>query len=115
MPPPQRVPTPPQRVPTPPQRVPTPPQRVLALRQPVPVPPKVAGAEAFRAWRLLLLCSHGEPAPGPGPGGRAPDSLRVFPSPTGLGVDSVLGVASRRGRERAGTDDHGGGQSGAAR
>jgi 3-methyladenine DNA glycosylase/8-oxoguanine DNA glycosylase len=54
--------------------------RVLEALVPAVLEQKVVGAEAFRAWRLLMR-RYGEPAPGPGPGGCAPTGLRVFPSP----------------------------------
>jgi 3-methyladenine DNA glycosylase/8-oxoguanine DNA glycosylase len=49
--------------------------RVLEALVPAILEQKVVGAEARRAWRLLLL-RFGLPAPGP-----APDSMRVFPPP----------------------------------
>jgi 3-methyladenine DNA glycosylase/8-oxoguanine DNA glycosylase len=50
-------------------------QRVLEALVPAVLEQKVVGAEAGRAWRLLLL-KFGEPAPGP-----APPGMRVFPAP----------------------------------
>jgi 3-methyladenine DNA glycosylase/8-oxoguanine DNA glycosylase len=47
--------------------------RVLEALVPAVLEQKVVGAEAWRAWRLLLL-RFGGPAPGP-----APDGMRVFP------------------------------------
>jgi len=47
--------------------------RVLEALVPAVLEQKVVGAEAWRAWRLLLL-RFGDPAPGP-----APDGMRVFP------------------------------------
>jgi 3-methyladenine DNA glycosylase/8-oxoguanine DNA glycosylase len=47
--------------------------RVLEALVPAVLEQKVVGAEASRAWRLLLL-RFGEPAPGPAPAG-----MRVFP------------------------------------
>jgi 3-methyladenine DNA glycosylase/8-oxoguanine DNA glycosylase len=47
--------------------------RVLEALVPAVLEQKVVGAEAWRAWRLLLL-RFGSPAPGPAPGG-----MRVFP------------------------------------
>jgi hypothetical protein len=47
--------------------------RVLEALVPAVLEQKVVGAEACRAWRLLLL-RFGDPAPGP-----APDGMRVFP------------------------------------
>lgn len=47
--------------------------RVLEALVPAVLEQKVVGAEASRAWRLLLL-RFGEPAPGP-----APVGMRVFP------------------------------------
>jgi 3-methyladenine DNA glycosylase/8-oxoguanine DNA glycosylase len=49
--------------------------RVLEALIPAILEQKVVGAEARRAWRLLLL-RFGLPAPGP-----APDGMRVFPPP----------------------------------
>jgi 3-methyladenine DNA glycosylase/8-oxoguanine DNA glycosylase len=54
--------------------------RVLEALVPAVLEQKVVGAEASRAWRLLLR-RYGEPAPGSGPGGPAPTGLRVFPPP----------------------------------
>jgi 3-methyladenine DNA glycosylase/8-oxoguanine DNA glycosylase len=48
--------------------------RVLEALVPAVLEQKVVGAEAWRAWRRLLL-RFGDPAPGP-----APDGLRVFPA-----------------------------------
>jgi 3-methyladenine DNA glycosylase/8-oxoguanine DNA glycosylase len=47
--------------------------RVLEALVPAVLEQKVVGAEAWRAWRLLLL-RFGAPAPGP-----APEGMRVFP------------------------------------
>ena len=47
--------------------------RVLEALVPAVLEQKVVGAEAWRAWRLLML-RFGDPAPGP-----APDGMRVFP------------------------------------
>jgi 3-methyladenine DNA glycosylase/8-oxoguanine DNA glycosylase len=47
--------------------------RVLEALVPAVLEQKVVGAEAWRAWRLLLL-RFGDLAPGP-----APDGMRVFP------------------------------------
>jgi 3-methyladenine DNA glycosylase/8-oxoguanine DNA glycosylase len=47
--------------------------RVLEALVPAVLEQKVVGAEAWRAWRLLML-RFGGPAPGP-----APDGMRVFP------------------------------------
>jgi 3-methyladenine DNA glycosylase/8-oxoguanine DNA glycosylase len=47
--------------------------RVLEALVPAVLEQKVVGAEAWRAWRVLLL-AFGEPAPGP-----APPGMRVFP------------------------------------
>lgn len=47
--------------------------RVLEALVPAVLEQKVVGAEAWRAWRLLLL-RFGDRAPGP-----APDGMRVFP------------------------------------
>jgi 3-methyladenine DNA glycosylase/8-oxoguanine DNA glycosylase len=47
--------------------------RVLEALVPAVLEQKVVGAEAWRAWRLLLV-RFGDPAPGP-----APDGMRVFP------------------------------------
>jgi len=47
--------------------------RVLEALVPAVLEQKVASAEAWRAWRLLML-RFGGPAPGP-----APDGMRVFP------------------------------------
>lgn len=63
---------------------------------------KVTTDEAYRAWRLLVR-KFGEPAPGP-----APERMSVMPAAAGLGVDSLLGVASGRGRQQAGVDDSAG-------
>jgi 3-methyladenine DNA glycosylase/8-oxoguanine DNA glycosylase len=49
--------------------------RVLEALVPAVLEQKVVGAEARRAWRLLLL-KFGTPAPGPAPAG-----MRVFPPP----------------------------------
>jgi len=49
--------------------------RVLEALVPAVLEQKVVGAEAWRAWRLLLL-RFGQPAPGP-----APRGMRVFPPP----------------------------------
>jgi len=49
--------------------------RVLEALVPAVLEQKVVGAEARRAWRLLLAW-HGLPAPGPAPAG-----MRVFPPP----------------------------------
>jgi 3-methyladenine DNA glycosylase/8-oxoguanine DNA glycosylase len=49
--------------------------RVLEALVPAILEQKVVGAEARRAWRLLLL-RFGLPAPGP-----APEGMRVFPPP----------------------------------
>ena len=54
--------------------------RVLEALVPAVLEQKVVGAEAFRAWRLLLT-RYGEAAPGTGPGGPVPAGMRVFPSP----------------------------------
>jgi len=48
--------------------------RVLEALVPAVLEQKVVGAEAWRAWRLLLL-RFGDPAPGPAPAG-----MRVFPA-----------------------------------
>jgi 3-methyladenine DNA glycosylase/8-oxoguanine DNA glycosylase len=48
--------------------------RVFEALVPAILEQKVVGAEAWRAWRLLLL-RFGDPAPGP-----APDGMRVFPA-----------------------------------
>ena len=48
--------------------------RVLEALVPAILEQKVTGAEAFRAWRLLLR-AYGEPAPGPAPAG-----MRVPPT-----------------------------------
>jgi 3-methyladenine DNA glycosylase/8-oxoguanine DNA glycosylase len=50
-------------------------ERVLEALVPAVLEQKVVGAEAGRAWRLLLL-KFGEAAPGP-----APPGMRVFPAP----------------------------------
>ena len=47
--------------------------RVLEALVPAVLEQKVVGAEAWRAWRALML-RFGEPAPGP-----APEGMRVFP------------------------------------
>ncbi len=54
--------------------------RVLEALVPAVLEQKVVGAEASRAWRLLLA-KYGEPAPGAGPGSPVPASMRVFPPP----------------------------------
>jgi 3-methyladenine DNA glycosylase/8-oxoguanine DNA glycosylase len=54
--------------------------RVLEALVPAVLEQKVVGAEAFRAWRLLLT-RYGEAAPGAGPGGPVPSGMRVFPHP----------------------------------
>jgi 3-methyladenine DNA glycosylase/8-oxoguanine DNA glycosylase len=48
--------------------------RVLEALIPAVIEQRVPGADAFRAWRLLVS-EFGTPAPGP-----APDHMRVFPS-----------------------------------
>ena len=50
-------------------------QRVLEALLPAVLEQRVPGADAFRAWRLLLT-RFGTPAPGP-----APARMRVFPAP----------------------------------
>jgi 3-methyladenine DNA glycosylase/8-oxoguanine DNA glycosylase len=49
--------------------------RVLEALVPAVLEQKVVGAEAWRAWRVLML-AYGHPAPGPAPAG-----MRVFPEP----------------------------------
>jgi len=49
--------------------------RVLEALIPAIIEQRVPGADAFRAWRVLLT-RYGTPAPGP-----APERMRVFPAP----------------------------------
>lgn len=82
--------------------------RVLEALVPAVLEQKVVGAEAWRAWRLLLL-RFGAPAPGP-----APSGMRVFPPPAvwrripswewrragveGVRARTVIGAAQVAGR-----------------
>ena len=68
--------------------------RVLEALIPAVIEQRVPGADAFRAWRLLVT-KFGTPAPGP-----APARMRVPPSAEGVAADPVLGVPSRQRRPR---------------
>ncbi len=70
--------------------------RVLEALIPAVIEQRVAGKDAFRAWRLLVT-KFGSPAPGP-----APARMRVAADRRGVAAHPVVGVPSRQRRSRPG-------------